>query len=90
MCGDLDMTIEQLRKVHHAQPFRAFVMDLASGKQIRVDHPELLSYSPTGRTVMVVRPEDETFDVVDLLLVTSMHVRDGRAGSTEAPEARVA
>ncbi len=71
------MTIEQLRKVHQAQPFRAFRMKLADGNELNVSHPELLSYSASGRTVIVVTADD-SFEVVDLLLVASIEVGDGQ------------
>ena len=34
------MTIEKLKSVYLAQPFRPFVLHLADGRQIPVQHPE--------------------------------------------------
>jgi hypothetical protein len=65
------MTIEQLRGLHQAQPFRPFTMHLADGRSIRVPHQEVLSHSPGGRTVIVFHA-DESFTIIDLLLVTSI------------------
>lgn len=73
------MTIEQLRKIHQTRPFRPFTMKLADGSRLRVPHPECLSYSPSGRTVIAVKPEAESFEVVDLLLVASVEVGNGHA-----------
>jgi hypothetical protein len=71
------MTIEKLREVHRATPFRSFSLHLADGGQVRVTHPESLAYSPTGRTIVVVSPDDTT-QFIDLLLVSRMEVENGR------------
>jgi hypothetical protein len=70
------MTIEQLRAVHQASPFQPFTLHLADGKVLRVPHRELLSHSESGRTIVVHQP-NETFSVVDLLLVTRLEVENG-------------
>jgi hypothetical protein len=67
------MTIEQLRNVHQASPFRPFTLHLADGRQLDVPHRDFLSHSPSGRTVIVYGP-DESFSIVDLLLVTRIEV----------------
>jgi len=65
------MTIEQLRQMHVARPFRPFEIHLADGRSMTVEHPEMLSQSQTGRTIAVARPDD-TIEIVDLLLVVSI------------------
>ncbi|MCY3020239.1 MAG: hypothetical protein NTW87_14570 [Planctomycetota bacterium] len=67
------MTVEQVRKLYAARPFTPFVMRLADGKSVRVPHPEWMSFSPRGRTV-IVHQHDDSYEVVDLLLVTSVRV----------------
>lgn len=42
-------------------------------------HPEFLSISPAGRTVIVFRP-DELMDIIDTMMVVSIHVGNGKAG----------
>ncbi len=71
------MTIEQLRKVHRTQPFEPFVLRTADGREFEVNHPEVLSISPVGRTIVVMTP-DGAHDVIDLLLVASLHITDGK------------
>jgi hypothetical protein len=72
------MVIEQLRRLYEAQPFRPFTMHLADGRQLPVLHREFLAISPSGRTSIVYQP-DESFNIVDLLLVTDLEVRpEGR------------
>ncbi len=62
-----------MKQVWKAEPFRKFVMHLADGRHIRVEHRELLAMLPSGRTVAVYQP-DESFNVVDLSLVTDLQI----------------
>ena len=77
------MTIEQLRSVHDARPFRPFTLHLADGRRVLVPHNEFLSHSPSGRTVIVFE-SGESFSIIDLLLVTRIEVHNG--APVEAPE----
>ena len=67
------MTIQQLDNVHKAKPFRPFTIHMGDGRSFHVPHPEFLSRSPTGRTV-IVYGNDENFSVLDLLLLTELEV----------------
>ena len=73
------MTIEQLSTVHHAQPFQPFRLHMANGRSLDVVHPDFLSRSPSGRTVVVHHRRDDTFEIVDLLLVASIETLNGHA-----------
>ncbi len=74
------MTIDRLREVHRYQPFRPFSLYLAAGGQIHVSHPESLAYSASGRTIVVVSPDDTT-QFVDLLLVSRIEIGDHKPPS---------
>lgn len=65
------MTTDQLREVHHAQPFEPFTLHLADGREFRVGHPEFLAMSPGGRTIYVVTGE-ASLERIDLLMVVSI------------------
>lgn len=67
------MAIEQLRNVHHADPFRPFTLHLADGRKFLVPHRDFLSHSPTGRTI-IVYGLDDSFSIIDLLLVTELEM----------------
>lgn len=73
------MTIEELRNVYNAQPFKPFVMHLADGRKIPVRHREFIAAAPSGRTVTVYQANDVS-NIVDLLLVTDIEFesRSGR------------
>ena len=67
------MTIERLKSIHGASPFRPFTIHMGDGRSFRVDHPEFLSHSPSGRTVIVYQIDDN-FSVLDLLLMTELEI----------------
>ena len=67
------MTIEQFKNVLHASPFRPFTVHMADGRVFLVKHRDFISRSPSGRTV-IVHSDDDTFSVLDLLLVTELEV----------------
>jgi hypothetical protein len=77
------MTIEQLRNFYNAQPFQPFLMHLADGRNIPVRHREFLMPSPSGRTVIVYQPDD-SFNIIDLLLVTDLEVTSNAASPESA------
>jgi hypothetical protein len=67
------MTTERVRAHYMARPFQPFAIHLADGGQINVPHPEFMLISPSGRTVVVTQPDD-TFNIIDLLLVTDLEI----------------
>jgi hypothetical protein len=72
------MTVEQLREIWKADPFRPFIIHLADGRNIAVNHRDFLASSPSGRTIIVYQPDD-SFNVIDLLLVTDLEVSNGKS-----------
>jgi len=75
------MTIESLAQALHSQPFRPFRVHMASGRHLDVNHPDFIARSPSGRTAIIYK-EDETFEVIDLLLVASLEVLNGKIQQT--------
>ncbi len=76
------MTIEQLRNLYQARPFQPFVIYLADGRQISVVHYDFIIAAPTGRTVIVYQPDD-SFNIVDTLLITDLEVKaNGQRSAT--------
>jgi hypothetical protein len=70
------VTIERIRELYDARPFRRFVIHLADGRKLPVDHREFIASAPSGRTVVVFQPDD-SMNIVDLLLVTDLEVANG-------------
>ena len=75
------MTTEQFRAALHVQPFQPFTIRMGDGRSFEVPHPDFVAHSPSGRTVIVVQPDD-SFSVLDLLLMTELQVNayNGRSG----------
>jgi hypothetical protein len=68
------MTIERLRDAYNQQPFRPFVMRLADRRGIPVVHREYMLTTPSGRTVVVVQPDD-SIKIIDYLLATDLEFK---------------
>ena len=67
------MTIEKLRELYNATPFRPFTIHLADGHSVPVISREFVAAAPSGRTVVVLQPDD-SMSIIDLLLVTRLEV----------------
>jgi hypothetical protein len=74
------MIVDQLRNVYNAQPFQPFVIHLADGREVPVVHRDFIMTVPSGRTVIVVQPDD-TVNIVDRLLVTDLEIKPSANGS---------
>jgi hypothetical protein len=73
------MTIEQIWTAYQAQTFRPFVIHLADGRELAVPSPEFMLTVPSGRTIIVVQPDD-TAHIIDLLLVTDLEFKPTGTG----------
>ncbi len=71
------MTVEQIRKAHQSRPFKPFTLRTGGGREYHVPHPEFLFITPPGRTIIVV-DQDGAAELIDLLLVESLHFSNGR------------
>jgi hypothetical protein len=78
------MTVYRVREYLHARPFHRFVLHLADGRALPVDHPELMALAPSGRTAVVVQKDDST-SIIDLMLVTELTVGGPRKRTRSQP-----
>jgi len=67
------MTTDQLRAAHRSTPFRPFTIRMADGRTFFIAHPDFLSMSPAGRTVVIYQSDDSA-SIVDLLLMTELEL----------------
>jgi len=74
------MTIERIRELYNAQPFRPFIIHLADGRSVPVHHREFMMSVPSGRTIFVAQPDDSV-NIIDLLLVTDLELAPTGNGS---------
>jgi hypothetical protein len=75
------MTTEQLRSAIRSTPFRPFTIRMADGRIFSIAHPDFLSMSPAGRTVVIYHPDDSA-SIVDLMLMTELELTPPTASST--------
>jgi hypothetical protein len=78
------MNLDRVREVQHEKPFQRFVMYLADGRHIPVDHPEMMIIAPNGRTMGVFQ-RDGTFSWVDVMLITELEVKPARGKPKRKP-----
>jgi len=62
---------------------------MADGRSFHVPHPDFLSMSPTGRTVIIYQ-EGEEFSILDLLLMTEIEMAQPTVKKTESPSVSLA
>jgi hypothetical protein len=79
------MTVEQLRKLHDAYPFKPFTIGMADGRRFYVPAASWLSPSASGRTVIIQQPDD-SYSVLDMLLVTALQVVASPSNGAQKPE----
>ncbi len=65
------MNGERIRGFYLATPFQAFRVHMANGRSVDVPHPDFMHLSPTDRWLTVDKADD-SFELVDVLLVTSL------------------
>ncbi len=75
--------IPMLRELLSAHPFRPFVVCLSDGRKLRVDHPDFLLITPSGRLIWEGRNEDE-FAMAMPLHVTGVENAPRRRGKHAA------
>ena len=68
------MTSKTLRERHRARPFLPFVLHMADGRNVPVDHPEFMAISPAERTVSVYE-RDGSHHIIDILMITDLEIR---------------
>jgi hypothetical protein len=75
------MSPDAVKKFMHASPWRPFTICLADGRKIHVPHPDFISISRAGRTVVLTNVDDE-FEMIDVFLILSVKTR----GSAKSPK----
>lgn len=71
------MTSDQFKATLAFRPFRPFSIRMADGQTFPVAHPDFVAQSPSGRTIIVIQPDD-SYSVLDLLLMTELDVGNGQ------------
>jgi len=74
------VTIAEIRRLYEARPFKPFVIHLADGRKVPVEHPEFMLAPPSGQTVFVVEPNGD-FHFIDIELVTGLVIKRNGAST---------
>jgi hypothetical protein len=76
-----------MKELYDAQPFQPIVIHLADGREVPVHHRDFVMAVPSGRTILVVQPDD-SLNIIDLLLVTDIELnrrKNGRQKRSRRP-----
>ncbi len=73
------MTIEKIRELCNAEPFRPFVIHFPGGRRLPVEHPDYIALAPSGRLISVFK-KDDSEALVDLPLISDITVKS-RSGN---------
>ena len=79
------MLSSQIKSTLHTVPFQAFSIVTADGRKIPVVGRDFMTFSRTGRSA-IVHHKDESFDILDTLLITGMNVEKPATTSLVASE----
>jgi len=71
------MDIQAIREALHRQPFEPFSIRLADGRSLPVPHPDFVALGP--RRIVVVA-EDDSWSVIEPLLIVSLDQNGARSG----------
>jgi hypothetical protein len=69
------MVLETIRQAIRRQPFQAFTLRLADGRQLPVPDPDFIAIS--GRRVIVTNGTNEHHSIIESLSIVSITYADG-------------
>jgi hypothetical protein len=68
------MSADELKRLLDARPFKPFTVFVPQGTGFEVPHPEFAWLTPTGRTLIVGRADQDGVDLLDVPLITQVKV----------------
>jgi hypothetical protein len=68
------MMMERIRELYDAKPFKPFIIQTKEGRDVLVKHQEFMSFSPSGRHV-VVHTMDNRMHFLDQKRIASVRVK---------------
>lgn len=76
------MNAQAIKDAVDLRPFRQFVLRTGDGREYLVKSPEMIYFIPGGRTIIVSQGEDE-FDMIDSILISSLHYKRGSSAKSK-------
>jgi len=71
------MNRDEILAHYHERPFRPFIVHVADGRKLRVDHPEF--FAITGQRSIVVAKPAGGIDILDAMLITGIEVPESKS-----------
>ncbi len=78
------MKIEEVKRAKDQRPFLPFSIRMADGREIRVTHPDAVSWGSDQPRVAICSRPDGGRDLIEVALITSM----GRSAPRQTEPAR--
>ncbi len=66
------MNRESIRNALHEQPFRPFVLHIADGRSVPVNHPEFVAMN---NRIVIVTDEESATKILEPLLIVSLETQ---------------
>jgi hypothetical protein len=66
------MKIEELKRAKDQRPFQAFAIRMADGREVRVTHPDAVSWGEEQPRIAICSQPDGGWEVIDVALITSL------------------
>lgn len=66
------MKIEEFKRAKDQRPFLPFAIRMADGREIRVTHPDAVSWGGDQPRVAICSQPDGSRDVIEVALITSL------------------
>ncbi len=76
------MSVDELKRLLNAVPFRPFTVYLPSDTHFQVPHPDFALLTPNGRTMVVAHQQSDAVDILDVPLITRVKVEAERGAQT--------
>lgn len=76
------MNAQSIKEAVDVRPFRQIVLRTGDGREYLVKSPEMIYFIPGGRTIIATQGEDE-FDMLDSILISSLHYKRGTSGKSK-------
>lgn len=68
------MTAKEIKKHQDQRPFKPFALELSTGKELAIEHPEFI-WLPRGDRLVMVSTSEDDYEIVDLFHVVSLKSR---------------
>jgi hypothetical protein len=76
------MSVDELKRLLNAVPFRPFTVYLPSDTSFRIPHPDFALLTPNGRTMVVAHDQSDAVDILDVPLITRVNVEAERGADS--------